>query len=99
MVKHIVFWNVSASDKATKEENMNHIKEILLALPKHIKEINEIEVGFDFNGSPAAFDVALYSTFDSKAGLEAYQVHPEHVKVAEFVKSVATARAVVDYEL
>lgn len=95
MIKHIVMWRVN--DKS--EEVLNRFKTDLEALKGKIEEIKEIEVGIDFNGSEAAYDVVLYSVFNNKEELAAYQKHPEHVKVGEFIKSVTTSRTVVDYEI
>jgi hypothetical protein len=39
----------------------------------------------------------LYSKFESQEDLYIYQKHPEHVKVADFVKKVCEARVVADY--
>lgn len=95
MVKHIVMWKVNEKSS----EILNKIKEDLESLKDKITEIEKIEVGINFNESDAAFDVALYSEFKNQEGLNTYQNHPEHVKVAQFVKSVVTSRAVVDYEV
>ncbi len=70
---------------------------MLEALKGKIPEIKELEVGMDVNRSEAASDVVLYSVFENKEALEAYQKHPEHVKVVGFVKEVSAERRVVDY--
>jgi hypothetical protein len=41
----------------------------------------------------------LSTEFDDRAALVAYQQHPEHVTVVEFLRKVQSARMVVDYEL
>jgi len=100
MIKHIVFWRVKDGfENQTKSEIIEHIVKIITELKAHIPEIVNIEVGKDFNGSPQAFDVALYSEFRSKEDLNTYQNHPEHQKVAQYIKSVAVERAVVDYTI
>ncbi len=93
MVKHIVFWTFES------EAICAEVKRMLEGLPAQISEIIELEAGLDFNGSDAAFDVALYTSFASKEALQAYQVHPAHIEVATFIKARAQKRAVVDYEL
>lgn len=99
MVKHIVMWRLKDEALgATKEENALKLKETLLALRNEIDELKAVDVGINFNPSEAAFDVVLYSEFENKEGLEAYQKHPEHVKIVEFVGEIRTDRAVVDYE-
>ena len=58
-----------------------------------------MEVGIDFNHSERAFDLSLYSTFTTKEDLQAYAVHPEHLKVVELIKRVTLESKVVDYSL
>ena len=72
VVTHIVFWNVRNDEK--KQENMEHMKEFLTALVGKVDGLLSAEVGFNFN--PKGYDLALYSTFESKAALDAYDVHP-----------------------
>lgn len=95
MIKHIVMWKL----KDKNDETLNKMKNDLEGLKDKISEIKEIEVGIDFNGSDAAYDVVLYSVFESKEDLDAYQTHPEHVKAGVFIKSVVSNRVVVDYEV
>ena len=99
MITHLVFFNMlpEAGGKSG-QENAQALVEMLKALPAHISEIQELSAGLDFNRSPAAYEVGLLTKFKSKEDLAAYQVHPEHQKVIEFVKQTTSARAVVDYE-
>ena len=99
MIKHIVMWRLKDfAAGATKEENAVKLKQSLEELDSVIDAISAIEVGINFNGSPAAFDVVLYSEFENREALEAYQKHPEHLKIVDFVGEIRTDRAVVDYE-
>ena len=99
MIKHIVMWRLKdEAAGATKAENAVKLKESLEALKSEIEELKALEVGINFNPSPAAFDVVLYSEFENREGLEAYQKHPEHVKIVDFVGEIRSDRAVVDYE-
>ena len=98
MVKHIVAWKLkNFAEGASKKENAEKIKAGLEALKNRIPQIRRIEVGVNFIESDAAYDVALYSEFDSEKDLELYQKHPEHVKIADFVGKVRESRVVVDY--
>ena len=82
-----------------KNENALKLKRELENLKGKINEIQEIEVGLNFNESEASCDVVLYSTFNSVEDLKVYQKHPDHVKVAEFLSELRTERRVVDYEI
>lgn len=100
MVKHIVMWNVVENHEGKgKREIQEEIKRRIEALQEVVPQVREIEVGIDFNGSEAAYDVVLYSVFDNRASLDEYQVHPAHEAVKSYVGAVTTARAVVDYEI
>ena len=46
-----------------------------------------------------AYDIVLYTEFEDKAGLDAYQKHPEHIMARDFIRSVRLEKRVVDYEV
>ena len=100
MVRHIVMFRLA--DEAcgkTKQENALKMKADLEALQGKIAEIVKINVWINSPGAPAGnYDVVLDSEFESFAHLEIYAMHPEHLKVAEFIGKVRTNRAAVDYE-
>ncbi len=99
MIKHIVMWRLKEfAAGASREENAKKLKESLEDLKDQIEDIKAIEVGINFNSSPAAFDVVLYSEFSDMEGLDAYQNHPEHLKIVDFVGEIRSDRAVGDYE-
>ena len=99
MIKHIVFWKLKDSahgnDKAT---NARLFKEKLEALRGRIPGLLSIEVGFDFIHAETSSDVALYTEMESRAALDAYQVHPLHQAVGAFIKEACVERRAVDYE-
>lgn len=100
MVKHIVFWKLKErAAGASRAENARLLKERLEALDGRIPGMLRAEVGIDFDRSAGAWDVALYSEFESREALDVYQDHPEHVAVKDFVLEVREDRAVVDYEV
>lgn len=100
MIKHIVMWRLfNFADGASKQENAQRLKEMLLSLPAKIPQIKQMEVGLNIDRTDAASDVVLYSEFDSLEDLKAYQMHPEHQKVVEFLNKVRSEKRVVDYEV
>jgi len=78
---------------------ISKIKQDLEGLKRAIPEIKVMELGKNFNELPVSYDVALYSEFESKEDLEIYQKHPEHVKVAQFIRQIRTDVALADYEV
>jgi hypothetical protein len=101
MIKHIVFFGLAENAAGkTKAENATIIKSELENLKNVIPQIKMIEVGINHPDAPAGnTDIALYSEFDSLADLNAYQIHPEHQKVAAYIAKVRISRYAVDYEM
>ena len=95
MIKHIVMWKfndgVAEADKLEMKRQLEALKDLVPCLL-------DIEIGMNVAEGDAAKDMVLYSEFQSLEDLKAYAVHPEHLKVVEFVKPLVCERAVVDYE-
>lgn len=99
MIKHIVLFKVKEFDTdQEKKEALNKMKEMLLALDGVIEELKFIEVGLNIDLNSANFDLSLTTHFDNMDDLKTYAFHPEHLKVVDYVKTIATQRACVDYE-
>jgi len=96
MIVHIVMFKFKEENKT---QNIQNVREKLNSLVEKISELQSLEVGIDFNQSERAFDLSLYSTFQTKEDLKTYAVHPEHLKVVELIKRVTLESKVVDYSL
>ncbi len=96
MIVHIVMFKFKEENK---KENLLVAKNKLESLLSQVPTLNFMEVGINFADEARAFDMSLYSKFNTKEDLKAYAIHPEHLKVVEFIKSVALESKVVDYEL
>ena len=96
MIKHVVLWKFKEENK---KENMQKAKEMLLSLVPVINEIKSMKVYFDISGTDMSADIMLDTEFSSVADLKTYAVHPEHLKVAEFIKSAVVSRVVLDSEI
>jgi hypothetical protein len=93
-------WTVKEQHNGqTKAQIIATLKEKLLALKPLISEIKYFEVGVNCLFAGKNFDVVLLSEFESEQALQAYASHPEHLKVVDFVKEIATGRAAVDFEV
>jgi quinol monooxygenase YgiN len=95
MIKHIVTWRINEPLR----ENALRIKEALEGLNGKIPGLLRLEVGIDISRESESADVVLYSEFETRQALEAYQNHPAHAAVVPVVKAVRTERRVVDYEV
>lgn len=95
MLTHVVVWKYRAEvDREVREE---HVR-MLRSLASVIKELESLEVGFDVVKLPRSFDSGLVAVFRDRAALEAYTIHPEHIKVAAFGKAISEQVASVDFE-
>jgi hypothetical protein len=95
MLTHIVIWKYNS--EVEPEVREEHVR-MLRALASVIKEIESLSAGFDVVKLPRSFDSGLVAVFRDRAALEAYTVHPAHIKVATFGKSISEQVASVDYE-
>lgn len=95
MIVHIVFFKFKEEQK---KENIQKAKEMLLSLLKCVPTLNTIEVGENFANEDRAMDLSIITHFDSVEDLQVYAVHPEHLKVVDFIKQVVEYSKVVDYE-
>ncbi len=93
MFTHIVLFKLKDKSPATIQK----IQHDLLELKEKIPLIKFMEVGVDVLHSERSYDVALYTKFDSLEDMKAYQVHPDHVKFAEYVSTVREASVSLDY--
>lgn len=97
LIRHIVSWNFK--DGFTAKENILHaqkMKTSLEGLQEIVPGIISIEVVTDLLPS-SNHDVVLYSLFDSTDSLAAYQVHPDHVRVSNWIGTVMQNRVCVDF--
>ena len=97
MVNHIVLWNLlSTLSEKEKKEAGETIRKNLIAVKTEVDGIISLEVKInEFPGSNK--DLALISTFESVEALNAYQVHPAHIKAGSYIKTVTCDRVCFDY--
>ena len=94
MITHIVLFKL----KDNSIESIEKARDILMDMEGKIPGLKDIEVGIDITHSDRSYNLALITKFESITDLEAYQVHPVHVKVAEYIVSVRASTVTVDFE-
>jgi len=98
MIKHIVMWKLKENaEGADRASNAARMKTLLEACAGIVPGIRKLEVGLAGPGLEATYDVVLYSEFDSKEALDAYQEHPQHQALKPFFGAVREARQCMDY--
>jgi hypothetical protein len=95
MLTHIVVWKYR--NDIEPEVRAEHVL-LLRSLAYVIKEIETLAVGADVLKLPRSYDTGLVAVFRDRAALEAYTVHPEHLKVVAFGKAISEQAASVDFE-
>lgn len=95
MLRHIVM--MKFGDDVSKESAGQHVKRMLTDLLDTVETLMKMEVGLNMSTSPSAFDLVLTADFDDEAGLRTYRIHPDHVKILEWMKENVAQVTVVDY--
>jgi stress responsive alpha/beta barrel protein len=95
MLTHIVAWKYRSDvSPATREQHLG----MLRALSGIVPGIESFSVGFDILHSPRSYDTGLAAVFQDRTVLDAYTVHPDHVKVVEFGHTLIETMSKVDFE-
>ncbi|MCU1268118.1 MAG: stress responsive protein [Acidobacteria bacterium] len=95
MLTHIVVWKYKADiEQAIREEHVAQLRR----LASIIKEVESLSVGFDVLHLARSYDTGLSAAFRDRDALQAYTVHREHVKVANFGRSISEHVVSVDFE-
>jgi hypothetical protein len=95
MIVHIVMFKFKEENK---KANIIQARQMLENLMGAVPSLRSIDVGVNFAEEERAMDLSIITSFESKESLDAYAVHPEHLKVVEFIKTVVEYSKVVDYE-
>ena len=98
MVRHIVMLNFKEGfSTAENRLNAEKVKSLLEGLKGVIPGIIEFRVVIDALPTSDT-NLVLNTLFESAEAFAAYQVHPEHVRVASYVASVMRNRTCIDYD-
>jgi hypothetical protein len=94
MITHIVMMKF----KPEHMDDIPAVREKLLGLPGQIDVIRHYEVGINVIRSERAWDLVIYSKFDSLETLEVYDKHPAHLEAVAFLRPMRSHISSVDYE-
>ena len=96
MIRHIVMFKLQAENH---EEGLKEAVTLAKTLTS-LKEVASGEVVCNHkDADPTNYDFAFVFDFVSFEALNAYQVHPEHLKLKALVKDRIQARSCIDYEI
>jgi Stress responsive A/B Barrel Domain len=95
MLTHIVMWKYrSDASQDTRDDHLAQLRSLSSVVPG----IESFSVGADVLHSPQSYDTGLVAGFRDRSVLDAYSVHPAHVKVVEFGRGITDTMAKVDFE-
>ena len=95
MLTHIVIWKYRPDTaESSRAEHVTRLRSLSSVVPG----IERFSVGFDTLHLPRSYDTGLVAIFHDRAALDAYTVHPNHRKVAEFGRGISDTVASVDFE-
>ncbi len=94
MLTHIVVWKYRAD--VEEEVRLEHLM-MLRRLPSVIPEIESLNVGSDVLHLARSYDTGLVAVFRDRAAFDAYTLHPQHIAVADFGRSISEHVASVDF--
>ena len=99
MFKHIVMWKLhETAGGRSRAENARLIKERFEEIANMLDGLRHLEVGIDVLHTETSADIVLYIEFESRAAYDAYNDHPAHKAVADFVKELRSERRGIDYD-
>jgi len=94
MIRHIVLFKFK---KGVTQQEKNSLARELENLGKIIERVRSLEVAFDEARQHNSYDLALNAVFDTMEDMEAYSVHPAHVKAVDTVNRLCETRVKIDY--
>lgn len=98
MLIHIVMWTLKDhAEGADKASNLLKMKALLDGCNNIVPGMLKFDAVVSQPGLESTCDIVLYSEFESKEALDAYQEHPTHVAIKPFIGAVRDARHCIDY--
>lgn len=98
-VRHIVMWDLAGDSPEERQANARRLQASFESLRGRIPGLLALEVGIDSSQVAYACHTVLVSEFESQAALDAYAVHPEHLRVKAEIGDMRTGRHQVDYRI
>ena len=92
MLTHIVLIQFESMDDAEIGRRR------LLSMKGRIPSMLDIEAGIDITRSGRSYELALITRHSDVNGLQAYQDHPVHQEVLDYLKAHSSGSVAVDFE-
>lgn len=94
-VEHMVWFRFRDDiDQVRRDQHAANLR----GLKARVPGIERLEVGWNFTDRARGAQLGLLVTLGSKAALDAYQVHPDHVAVARGLRADCDEILAMDFE-
>lgn len=100
MIKHMCMFKMKeTANGKSGYENALAMAEYLKGFEEKVESLKKFEVKVNSKDAPESnYELVLICDFDDIDGLNAYQVHPEHVALGKVLSELRELRACIDYE-
>ncbi len=98
-IRHVVLWEIGVDEPAMRQDTIESLSKRLEALVGVVPGLLSLTAGPNSVELAGNWDMALVADVEDRVALEAYAVHPAHLEVAKDLRSLAKARAAVDFEV
>lgn len=96
---HMVMWKLNGATAQARQAQAQTLVQAFEATRGKLPGVLRMEVGANLIDAADACDLALCMVFESRQALEAYNAHPEHLKIKEMMGLWRLARSQVDFEI
>ncbi len=98
-ILHVVTWRLNGSTPEERKAQADRIVIAFKGTEERVPGLLRLEVGRNFIEADDAWDVGLCMVFASRAALDAYLAHPDHLAIKTLVGPLRKSRCQVDFEL
>lgn len=99
VIAHMVMWKLDGATAQVRRAQAQDLVSMFAALRGKVPGLLRLEVGVNLIDAVDACDMALYMVFESRRALDAYNLHPEHLKIKAVMAPQRVARRQADFEL
>ncbi len=96
-MKYLVHQVLVAYKEGTPSSHIDEAAKLVESFSETIEDVISAKVTRNVIQGPRNVDVSFTTTFETIEALDAFKVHPEHKKLAEFDKPQIQNIAVIDY--
>jgi hypothetical protein len=101
MIRHIVLFQLASTDAAERRAQIDAARAALVRLVGIVPGLRRLDVHANALDDARNADFVIDADFDDLAAVEAYAVHPEHVKAADYIATIRKdgSRAAIDFQV